>query len=77
MRLSGLQKEVVGLYRRCLRECRKKPLATRPHFQEFARHEFDKNVKIDKRDFAAIEFFLRKGRRQLDMYASPGVKDIK
>lgn len=25
MRLSGLQKEVLALYRQCLRECRKKP----------------------------------------------------
>jgi hypothetical protein len=41
------------------------------------RAEFEKNIKIDKRDFGAIEFLLRKGRRQLDMYSSPGVKDIK
>ncbi|KAK3394214.1 complex 1 protein-domain-containing protein [Podospora didyma] len=76
MRLSGLQKEVLGLYRQCLRECRKKPEATRAHFKSFARNEFDKNMKVEKKDFAAIEFFLRKGRRQLDMYASPGVKDV-
>ena len=37
MRLSGLQKEVLSLYRNCLRECRKKPEATRKHFQVFAR----------------------------------------
>jgi hypothetical protein len=41
------------------------------------RTEFEKNIRIDKRDFGAIEFLLRKGRRQLDMYASPGVKDIR
>ncbi|KAH6650272.1 complex 1 protein-domain-containing protein [Chaetomium tenue] len=77
MRLSGLQKEVLSLYRQCVRECRKKPEASRKHFQVFARNEFEKNMKIDKRDFAAVEFLLRKGRRQLDMYSSPGVKDIK
>ncbi|KAK0746240.1 complex 1 protein-domain-containing protein [Schizothecium vesticola] len=77
MRLSGLQKEILSLYRQCLRECRKKPDASRSHFKTFARNEFDKNMSLDKRDFAAIEFLLRKGRRQLDMYASPGVKDIK
>lgn len=38
MRLSGLQKEVLGLYRQCLRECRKKPEATRQNFQVFARY---------------------------------------
>jgi len=76
MRLSGLQKEVLGLYRQCLRECRKKPDATRSHFQAFARKEFEKNITIEKRDFAAIEYLLRKGRRQLEMYSSPGVKDV-
>ncbi|KAJ3473357.1 hypothetical protein NLG97_g10349 [Lecanicillium saksenae] len=95
MRLSGLQKEVLGLYRHCLRESRNKPevsamppmpyavqplgpvSATRPHFQAFARSEFAKNLAIDKRDFAAIEFLLRKGKRQLEVYSSPGIKDIR
>ncbi|KAK3396580.1 hypothetical protein B0T20DRAFT_462984 [Sordaria brevicollis] len=66
-RLSGLQKEVLGLYRKCLRECRKKPEATRDHFKAFARTEFEKNIKVDKRDFSAIEFLLRKGSRQLEI----------
>ncbi|KAK3300838.1 complex 1 protein-domain-containing protein [Chaetomium fimeti] len=77
MRLSGLQKEVLSLYRQCVRECRKKPEASRKHFQVFARNEFEKNMGIDKRDFGAVEFLLRKGRRQLEIYSSPGVKDIK
>ncbi|KAI0523714.1 hypothetical protein F5B22DRAFT_659460 [Xylaria bambusicola] len=34
-------------------------------------------MKYDKRDFAAIEFLLRKGRRQLELYAAPGIKDIR
>ncbi|KAH8788318.1 complex 1 protein-domain-containing protein [Diaporthe sp. PMI_573] len=76
-RLSGLQKEVLSLYRQCLRETRKKPDATRKHFQAFARSEFSKNLAIEKRDFAAIEFLLRKGRRQLESYSAPGIKDIK
>ncbi|KAK1769976.1 complex 1 protein-domain-containing protein [Phialemonium atrogriseum] len=77
MRLSGLQREVLALYRQCLRESRKKPRDTRGHFESFARSEFEKNIHIDKRDFAAIEFLVRKGRRQLDVYASPGIKDIR
>lgn len=54
-----------------------KPEATRKHFEAFARAEFQKNVSVEKRDFAAIEFLLRKGRRQLETYSSPGIKDIK
>lgn len=41
------------------------------------RSEFAKNISIDKRDFAAIEFLLRKGKRQLEVYSSPGIKDIR
>ncbi|KAL2284593.1 hypothetical protein FJTKL_08940 [Diaporthe vaccinii] len=76
-RLSGLQKEVLNLYRQCLRETRKKPDVARKHFEAFARSEFHKNLSIEKRDFAAIEFLLRKGRRQLESYSGPGIKDIK
>ncbi|KAJ4864183.1 complex 1 protein (LYR family) domain-containing protein [Trichoderma breve] len=80
MRLSGLQKEVLALYRQCLRECRKKPQGqknTRAHFEKFVRDEFARNIAVEKRDFAAIEFLLRKGHRQLDVYSSPGIKDIR
>ncbi|KAM3074420.1 hypothetical protein ACMFMF_006432 [Clarireedia jacksonii] len=77
VRYSGLQKEVLGLYRRCLRESRKKPVEARKHFEAFARTEFLKNIKLDKKDFGAIEYLLRKGQRQVDMYSSPGIKDIR
>lgn len=110
MRLSGLQKEVLSLYRRCLRESRQKPTVSphrripsrpslgtrsegrsetdadvslgddqeaRPHFEAFARAEFKKHRDVEKRDFAAIEFLLRKGRRQLEVMASPGIKDVR
>ncbi|TWU78408.1 hypothetical protein ED733_008793 [Metarhizium rileyi] len=77
MRLSGLQKEVLALYRSCLRESRKKPASTRAHFERFARNEFSRSLGIEKRDFAAIEFLLRKGRRQLDVYSNPGIKDVR
>ena len=40
------------------------------------RDEFKKNISVDKRDFSAIEFMLRKGQRQLDIYSAPGIKDI-
>ncbi|KAF5125935.1 Succinate dehydrogenase assembly factor 1, mitochondrial [Metarhizium anisopliae] len=115
MRLSGLQKEVLALYRSCLRESRKKPatldavaqalLLTHERALELIssnsrgrctakkhcihgckyipntlfviRAEFDRNLRIEKRDFAAIEFLLRKGRRQLDVYSNPGIKDVR
>ena len=40
------------------------------------RSEFDKAIKLDKKDFAAIEYLLRKGQRQLESYSDPGIKNI-
>lgn len=110
MRLSGLQREALALYRKCLRESRKKPAVCNPdsfpevypltmsqrkqrytfrsslgiiHILRVAvganpqyRQEFEKNIGLNKKDFTAIEYLLRKGNRQLEMYASPGIKDI-
>ncbi|KAH9242709.1 hypothetical protein K456DRAFT_44490, partial [Colletotrichum gloeosporioides 23] len=74
--LSGLQREVLALYRQCLREVRKKPEISQPHFRSFARNEFDKFLTVDKRDFSVVEHLLRKGRRQLETYSSPSIKDV-
>ncbi|KAF6825763.1 hypothetical protein CMUS01_09708 [Colletotrichum musicola] len=74
--LSGLQKEVLALYRQCLREIRKKPEIAQSHFRSFARTEFDKYLAVDKRDFSVVEHLLRKGRRQLETYSSPSIKDV-
>jgi succinate dehydrogenase assembly factor 1 len=41
------------------------------------RKEFEKNRQLDKKDFNAIEYLLRKGQRQLEIYASTGIKDIR
>jgi succinate dehydrogenase assembly factor 1 len=75
-RLSGLQRDVLALYRRCLRAARAKPAETRPNFESFARREFDKNLDMDKKDFGAIEFLLRKGDRQLEMYQASNIINI-
>lgn len=41
------------------------------------REEFEKNIKLDKKDFGAIEFLLRKGQRQMEMYAATGIRNIR
>ncbi|RMX72626.1 hypothetical protein D0869_14421 [Hortaea werneckii] len=75
-RLSGLQRDVLSLYRKCLRACRAKPSETKPNFYIFARKEFERNRGLNKKDFGTIEFLLRKGSRQLETYESPGVTNI-
>ncbi|EED20368.1 heat shock protein, putative [Talaromyces stipitatus ATCC 10500] len=76
-RLSGLQREVLSLYRKCLREVRKKPQNTRDNFRAFAQAEFRKQLDVNKKDFSTIEHLLRKGHKQLETYSSPGIRNIK
>ena len=66
----------MKLYRHCLRSARTKPSQTRPNFEAFARREFEKHLDLDKKDFGAIEFLLRKGERQLETYAAPNITNI-
>ena len=40
------------------------------------RNEFENNATIDKKDFGAIEYLLRKGQRQLETYSEPGIRNI-
>lgn len=75
-RLSGLQKDVLSLYRRCLRSARTKPSTTRPNFELFARQEFEKNIGLNKKDFGTIEFLVRKGTRQCEVYEAPNITNI-
>jgi len=76
-RLSGLQREILSLYRKCLRETRKKPADARPNFLRYAQSEFRQHQHHDKKDYSAIEYMLRKGQRQLETYSSPGIRNIK
>ncbi|KAJ5345563.1 Complex 1 LYR protein [Penicillium brevicompactum] len=100
-RLSGLQRDVLSLYRKCLREVRNKPvvgisprtqdpiLKTTPGMftllsipvaipaETGDRSEFQKHRSVNKKDFSTVEYLLRKGQRQLEMYASPGIRNIR
>ncbi|KAJ1648596.1 hypothetical protein LPJ64_000178 [Coemansia asiatica] len=76
-RLSGLQKDVLHLYRDCLRAIKSKPKEAQPRFRAFARKEFDRNIGTLKRtDVKAIEYLLRIGRRRMEQYMAPTVQDI-
>ncbi|KAI9030072.1 hypothetical protein CLU79DRAFT_733938 [Phycomyces nitens] len=75
VRRSGLQQEVINLYRQCFRATLQKPKENRAHFQAFIRNEF-RHHQIRKSDFATIEYMLRRGKRQLETYSSPSIRDI-
>ncbi|XP_024372981.1 succinate dehydrogenase assembly factor 1, mitochondrial isoform X2 [Physcomitrium patens] len=72
-RLSGMQKQVLSLYRSFLRAARIKPPESRKDIESFVGAEFRKYAQMDKKEFQSIEFLLRRGNKQLEMLKSPGV----
>ncbi|KAF3929088.1 hypothetical protein ABW20_dc0106377 [Dactylellina cionopaga] len=74
-RHTGIQREVLSLYRSCLRAVYRKPADSRNLFKTFVSQEFQKYaLEVDRKDFDTIEFLLRKGRRQLEVYGDPNIK---
>ena len=84
-RLSGLQKEVLQLYRLLLREALAKDRKSQPKrtmnellstqsTTSYAREEFRKqSASVRRSDFKIIEYKIRKGRKQLQLIKMPGV----
>lgn len=70
-RLSGLQKQVLNLYRGFLRAARSKSPEDRRQIELIVSEEFHRNSKqIDRKDFVYIEYLLRRGKKQLDQLKS-------
>ncbi|KAI6044809.1 hypothetical protein EDC04DRAFT_2560824 [Pisolithus marmoratus] len=74
--LSGLQREVLALYRRALRMVRTKPLHAQDRFSLFVRYTFHVQASaVSPRKVSAIEHLLRRGRRQIELYENPSIRD--
>lgn len=76
LKLSGLQKDVLKLYRTCVRETYKKPVEFRSHWQKFARDEFEKHKAIPKKLFSVIEHLTRVGHKRIELYLNPQIKNV-
>ncbi|EGW30751.1 uncharacterized protein SPAPADRAFT_72684 [Spathaspora passalidarum NRRL Y-27907] len=75
-RLSGLQREVLKLYRQCVRTVKTKPPSAQEHWRKFIRGEFKRYQHLTKKDFGAIEHLIRVGHRRFEMLSDPQIKDI-
>mmetsp|Transcript_38502 Transcript_38502/g.60072 ORF Transcript_38502/g.60072 Transcript_38502/m.60072 type:complete len:85 (+) Transcript_38502:76-330(+) len=71
--LSGLQKQVLGLFREALRLARTKDASMKEQITQIAREEFKKHQKLPKSDVERIEYLIRRGRKQLDRVRSSNV----
>mmetsp|Transcript_9918 Transcript_9918/g.25235 ORF Transcript_9918/g.25235 Transcript_9918/m.25235 type:complete len:108 (-) Transcript_9918:649-972(-) len=69
--LSGLQRQVLSLYRAALRTAREKPDDQRRMIEEYTRGEFQKHASLSKSDYMRIEHMLRKGSKQLELLNMP------
>lgn len=71
-RLSGMQKQVLALYRGFLRAARSKPPEERSRIESLVSGEFRRNTsQVDRKNFLCIEYLLRRGKKQLDQLKSP------
>ena len=64
VRRSQIQKQVLSLYKECLRAAE----AKNPAFKSVVRLEFKRQAsEIQRSDTMRIEYMVRQGRRRLDM----------
>ncbi|KAH6763875.1 LYR family of Fe/S cluster biogenesis protein [Perilla frutescens var. frutescens] len=71
-RLSGMQKQVLALYRGFLRAARTKSPEERSRIEAIVSQEFRRNSsEVDRKNFLYIEYLVRRGKKQLDQLKSP------
>ncbi|XP_027193235.1 succinate dehydrogenase assembly factor 1, mitochondrial [Cicer arietinum] len=76
-RLSGMQKQVLSLYRGFLRASRSKSEEERRKIETVVSEEFRRNSKeVDRNNFVYIEYLLRRGNKQLDQLRNPGTTGL-
>lgn len=76
-RLSGMQKQVLGLYRGFLRAARSKSHEERRNIESIVSQEFRRNShQVDRKNFLYIEYLLRRGNKQLDQLRNPGTTGL-
>lgn len=55
---------------------RDKPLPVQPKFRLFVDYEFRHNgARVNPRDIATVEYVIRKGLKQVEMYENKSIKD--
>jgi succinate dehydrogenase assembly factor 1 len=77
VRHSGLQLQVLSLYRSILREAMGKDGGAKLQSYTVAREQFREHSNSVKRmDFQQIEYLIRKGHKKLKLLQMPGVTSV-
>ncbi|CED84907.1 Uncharacterized conserved protein [Phaffia rhodozyma] len=72
---SGLQREVLNLFKKAIKISKSKPIEAQPQFLLLSRWSF-RHPALTTRDVAAIEHQIRKGTRTLEMLSSPSIRKV-
>lgn len=76
-KLNGLQKQALALYKQYIKMAYTKPLDKQVKFKKYSRQLFNEQFhKVNRKDFATIEYLLRFGNRKLESLQNKQVKDI-
>jgi succinate dehydrogenase assembly factor 1 len=76
-KLSGIQKQVLALYRGFLRTARLKAPEERRRIESVVSAEFRDNARnVDRRNFVYIEYLLRRGKKQLEQLKNPDITGL-
>ncbi|GJN09798.1 hypothetical protein PR202_ga27838 [Eleusine coracana subsp. coracana] len=76
-KLSGIQRQVLSLYRGFLRTARLKAPEERRRIETVVSAEFHENARnVDRRNFVYIEYLLRRGKRQLEQLKNPDITGL-
>jgi len=67
---SGVQKQVLGLYKSFFRELKHKPLDQRDAFKTHIRQQFKDKKEVPRTEMRIIEHWLQFGKRQLKLFKS-------
>ena len=52
-----------------------KPAQVRPKFRLFVHYHFRKNATVSPRDIGTVEYLLRQGTKQVEMYENASIRD--
>mmetsp|Transcript_23574 Transcript_23574/g.65388 ORF Transcript_23574/g.65388 Transcript_23574/m.65388 type:complete len:94 (+) Transcript_23574:253-534(+) len=75
--LSGIQKQVLSLYRSALRTAREMPSEQRVTTQKYIQQELGRHRDIKKTEYMRIEYLIRKGWKQLEVVKMPQTTGVR
>jgi succinate dehydrogenase assembly factor 1 len=77
LKLSGIQRQALALYRGFLRTARLKSPEERHRIESVVSAEFRENARtVDRRNFVYIEYLIRRGKRQLEQLKNPDITGL-